>query len=412
MQKPKLNIQSGNFKILAGWLIDGTGEPALKNVLLEISNNYILSINGNKNPNIKNFIDLSNYTIMPGLIDSHVHLAISGIINPDTRKKQVELDFNGSREVISKHLIDHLSHGIVALRDGGDGKGYARRYKREYLNGLSHDQSEMILCVAGKAWHARGRYGKILGRYPLKRRGLANSILEDIDGLDHIKIINSGINSIRFYGKETLPQFSNAELKEAIKSAGDMGLKTMVHANGKEPVKMAIDSGCHSIEHGYFMGNENLKRMGEKGIFWVPTLYPIKALCEMSRSGSIEADISKRTLEHQIKQVEKAQRYGVNIAVGTDSGSPGVDHGHSFYKEAGLLMEAGLSVETAVRIASHNGAVLLGIGEKAGRLACGMPATFIIVRGGPDSFPKSLSIPEYVFIRGKLYRPNHVMRHT
>jgi imidazolonepropionase-like amidohydrolase len=84
-------------------------------------------------------------------------------------------------------------------------------------------------------------------------------------GVDHIKIVNSGLNSLSCFAKETKPQFDSAELKAAVRADRQCGLKTMVHANGKMPVKIAVDAGCDSIEHGFFMGVENLHRIADRG---------------------------------------------------------------------------------------------------------------------------------------------------
>ena len=99
----------------------------------------------------------------------------------------------------------------------------------------------------------------------------------DPEEKDHIKIVNSGLNSLKEFGKETLPQFGAEELSDVVKIAGKCGRRVMVHANGKKPVAAALAAGCNSIEHGFFMGVENLKIMAEKGIVWVPTACTMKA---------------------------------------------------------------------------------------------------------------------------------------
>ena len=121
--------------------------------------------------------------------------------------------------------------------------------------------------ITGKAWRNHGRYGKLIGRTPRENETLANAIENDHNPIDHVKIVNSGLNSLIKFGKETLPQFTLKEMKNALKSANHLGRKVMVHANGKLPVNIAIESGCQSIEHGFFMGKKNLKKC------------PIKTLC-------------------------------------------------------------------------------------------------------------------------------------
>jgi len=346
-----------------------------------------------------NKIDLSNHTILPGLTDSHVHLAISGTLDPVIRKKQVNDEYIDAKKRIEKHLVDFIKHGVTAVRDGGDHKGHVFYYKAKTHG---EDEEKIIVKTPKTAWHAAGRYGKLLGRTPDYGTDLSRAIFNSHEaGIDHIKIINSGINSLKTFGKETPPHFNIDELKRAVNVGNDLGLKTMVHANGYEPVQIALESGCHSIEHGFFMGDENLKRMAETGVVWVPTICTMKAYMEYLSDGILEYDVAKRNLYHQIEQVKKAIEYGVTIALGTDSGSPGVYHGLSVIDEMKLLMEAGLSREKAVQCGTLNAFKLSNNGDMGGKIITGMPATFLAAKGGPENLPESLHNVGEVWIRGK-----------
>ena len=386
--------------IQAGWLIDGTGGPALQDVLMEISNGIILSIKteGYRVRACEDVIDFSQCTILPGLVDSHVHLAMSGSLDPEIRKSQLNASFEEIRDMITGHLNEQLCHGVVALRDGGDRAGHTLRYKKECLEKC---KTPVFFGTAGRAWHAEGRYGGLIGRSPIKGMGLTRSILmEDLAAVDHIKIVNSGLNSLSRFGLETPPQFDTEELREAVMKAEEQGLKTMIHANGKRAVRSALEAGCHSIEHGFFMGDDNLALMAEKGVTWVPTLFTMKAYSLISSTGSTESRVALNNLRHQIDQVSRAESYGVNIAAGTDAGSPGVRHGNAISKEIGLLIAAGLSLEKGISCASLNGASLLGIADQAGRLTPGMPGTFVLAMGGPDRILDQLDPPLDVWING------------
>ena len=102
-------------------------------------------------------------------------------------------------------------------------------------------------------------------------RAVENALKLEVHEIDHIKIVNSGLNSFAEFGKETLPQFDVEELKKLMSAAKEHNLETMVHANGRRPFQTAVAAGCDSIEHGFFMGNDNLKTMADEAIFWVPT---------------------------------------------------------------------------------------------------------------------------------------------
>ncbi|MBW2610394.1 MAG: amidohydrolase family protein [Deltaproteobacteria bacterium] len=366
---------------------------------MEISKGLIVSIRrvGHGDLDGHNIVDLSDCTLIPGLVDSHVHLSMSGSDDQEMRRHQLNASFNDAQGLIANHLNEHIAQGVVALRDGGDHAGHTLRYRKEML---PNRKSPAILRTAGRAWHAHGRYGGIIGRSALRGQSLAQAILNSPDDVDHVKIVNSGINSLDIFGKETPPQFDLEQLRKAVQAGQDLGLKTMVHANGKLAVKTAIEAGCHSIEHGYFMGNENMVSMSEKRITWVPTLSPMDAYSRILRSGSPESETAKKNLDHQIYQTYRAAQYGVNIATGTDSGSPGVYHGHAIKEEIRLLISAGISTETAIQCATSNGARLLGLENEIGRLTPGMPATFIVIRTPPGGLIDALNYPGAVCVRG------------
>jgi imidazolonepropionase-like amidohydrolase len=186
----------------------------------------------------------------------------------------------------------------------------------------------------------------------------------------------------------------------AIQAARKRGLKAMVHANGGAPVREAVDAGATSIEHGFFMGASNLERMADLQVFWVPTAVTMKAYARELPPGTVEAEIARRTLEHQLEQISLARQLGVPVAVGTDSGSLGVHHGHAVSEEIGLLMEAGYGSEEAVCCATQDASRLLGLRSEMGQIKKGMEGTFIVVEGPPEALAMNLGRPEKVFIRG------------
>jgi imidazolonepropionase-like amidohydrolase len=394
-----------NYNVFAGWLIDGTGGQIRENVLINVKNGKIASIKEQKefDPKISEMDDLSHCTLLPGLIDSHVHVFMSGTSDREIRMHQLNAPFQDMKKVILKHLFQQLAHGVVAVRDGGDYSGHALRYKKEYL------QSENIpICLmsAGKAWRAPGRYGKLIGR-PLENGiSLGQALAGEVDGVDHIKIVNSGLNSLTTFGRETRPQFSLAQLKDAVRTAENLGLKIMVHANGEFPVKLAIEAGCHTIEHGFFMGRDNLSRMAEKGTFWVPTACTMAAYAKNLDHIEAPADRSvvERTLDHQLTQLMQARERGVKTVIGTDSGSLGVVHGKSMAMELTLFMEAGYSLAEAIECATSRGAELLGLPDR-GIIKQGNVASFVVCKGRPSLLPEGLSDLVTMYLDGTPVMP-------
>lgn len=386
--------------ILAGWLIDGSGGKIRDRMLLRIEDGRFAAIEEYRPDcglEASKLTDLSHCTVLPPLVDCHLHLFMSGTTDRSLRDRQLTAGDDELRPVIGRHLHDLFSHGVLAARDGGDHGGFALRYREEV--GLP---GELILRIAGRAWHRKGRYGGLVGRYPLEGERLDEAYLrEGDDGADLVKVMQSGLNSLKQFGRETAPQFSLEELSGLVRAAEGRGRRVMVHANGREPVRLAVEAGCHSIEHGYFMGRENLMRLAERGTFWVPTLMPMKAyLANIGAAGpGAEPKVVEKTLDDQLAQLAFAREQGVQVALGTDAGSLGVLHGEAVAEEMKLYRKAGYPLAEAVRCATANGARLLGL-DDFGLLTPGRSATFLVTRGGPAQLPRKLGYLEAIYLNG------------
>ncbi|MHC1741877.1 MAG: amidohydrolase family protein [Syntrophobacteraceae bacterium] len=391
--------------VLAGWLVDGTGGPIRQTALIQVLDGQIALIRRVRPEDLASFgkpvLDLSACTVLPGLVDSHVHLTMSGTGDETVRERQLSFAFDEARGVIREHLKEQLARGVVMVRDGGDAAAHALTFKDEELSRL---ELPVSFKASGKAWRAKGRYGRLIGRPPGEGKTLAQAITDKGRIADHVKIVNAGLNSLKEFGRETAPQFSGEELGAALQAARRLGLKTMVHANGRIPVRDAVDGGCTSIEHGFFMGRENIERMAELQVTWVPTAVTMKAYSEQLPRGSMEAEIAERIFEHQVEQMTVARRWGVPMAVGTDSGSLGVNHGLALIEELKIFMACGFSLEEAIGCSSLEGARLLGVKGEMGQLKKGMDATFVAVNGDPSMLPDALKEPVQVFVKGEPVR--------
>lgn len=391
-------------------MIDGSGGPVREKIIMKIVDGRISAITPyrveDRTP-AQEYVDFSHCTVLPPLVDSHVHLFMSGTTNTAVRERQLVASYDELRPIIRQHLHYLLSHGVLAVRDGGDRGGAALRYILE-----EEKADEMVIKVAGRAWRRKGRYGSLIGRGVKDNESLAQGYLQDVDEVDHLKLVNSGLNSLKVFGKETLPQFSQQEISDLVQAAAQDGRKVMAHANGQEAVRIAVEGGCQSIEHGFFMGDENLQRMAERGTFWVPTLFTMKAYGANIQFVRTDADrtVIEKNLDHQLEQLAKARELGVKVALGTDAGSLGVLHGESLVDEMKLFRKAGYSLTETVQCATSRGAELLGLKE-FGMLSEGSRATFLISRGSPAQLPRKLSYLEGIYVNGmpsKFYKKNPV----
>ena len=388
----------------AGWLIDGTGNPAVENRVILTKDGYIQQIvdASEQLPPHLVVVDFSDCTVFPALVDSHVHLVMSGSTDMSIRQNQLQSTYDERRQIIARHLHQHLTCGVLAVRDGGDHQGDTLRYK---WDGASDPPTPVTIASAGRAHHAPGRYGKLIGVPVQKGMRLAQSAFRIDQQRDHLKLVNSGLNSLTQFGVETPAQFEEDDLAEAVAVAREHGQPTMVHANGTRPVKLAVNAGCDSIEHGFFMGRENLCRMADTGVVWVPTAVTMKAYGDYlknqgHRSDPSFAEVSRRNLEHQLEQIRIAHELGVTIALGTDAGSPGVHHGEAVREELRLFIMAGLSIEEALRCASRNGANLMKLADR-GTLAPGMRADFMALAGPPAQVSEALGHISHRIVQGR-----------
>lgn len=399
-------MNSQTSYIRAGWLIDGTGNTIQKDVLLTVKHGRITAICSSlrdDQPDSSLIVDFSHCTLIPPLVDCHVHLALSPVQDQQMRKKQLNTPFGQRKAGIKKHLSLLLRHGVVAVRDGGDQHGHACLYKSQVAEGKKPPHFPQ-LKVTSSGLYAKGCYGAALGKAVPERSFLSEAASQTVPPMDHVKLFNSGVNSLSQFGKESASQFTLEEITALTSSLEEKKLPLMVHANGTQPVANAVEGGCRSIEHGFFMGEENLQRMADLQTFWVPTACTMKTLQHLQVGDS---NVTMQTLDSQLEQLAKARQYGVPVAIGTDAGSVGIEFGVSVTEEIQLLEEAGYSLAEAIECATTKGADLLNI-ELSSPLIKTKPASFLAVKGSPRQLLSRLSSITAIQLPGKpLFFPEH-----
>ncbi len=391
-------MRNNPIYIHAGCLIDGSGAAVQRKMRIGLHNGIIQSIRKITEPlppsakKEASVLDLSDCTLLPGLIDCHVHLALpataqlrpAGVRSPEDRSR------------ILMHLKQYLATGVMAVRDGGDAAGGVLRSKAH----PAVKSLPIVVRAAGTAWHRPGRYGHLIGHCLPSKKSLVEAVLQERADVDHIKIVNSGLNSLTVFGQETAPQFGSDDMIAAVRAARRRGFKTMVHANGKAAVKIALDAGCDSIEHGFFMGTDNLHRMADSRTTWVPTAYTMQALKQRMKRRREAVDVVQKNFDHQLEQIRIARQLGVRIALGTDAGSAGVMHGQALVEEMSVYRDAGYPIEQVIACATSHAAPLLGLLQQ-GRLRPNMQANLIAVKGKPAQLPQSLEKIEQIIYKGK-----------
>jgi imidazolonepropionase-like amidohydrolase len=311
---------------------------------------------------------LGNLFLTPGLLDAHVHL---------------DLD-PGSRPDMMERVRLAAAYGLAGIRDGGDRCGRVLKYRPMI-------QDFLFLASPGVAMFAPGRYGAFLGRPVDGVEAMRQTVLEMARlGADHVKVLASGPVSLKEFGVVGPPQFTSDELAALSRLAHSRGLPLMVHANGPEAVSLAIKAEADSVEHGYFMGMENLTKLADDHSAWIPTIQPLASL--LSRETSPQRrDILARTIDAQLEQLAAARAKGVRTVLGTDAGAPGLIIGPGLYQEMHWWRQAGYTTEEILWAATAGPAALMGRSRDLGRL---VPGALAFVAGFHLASPISSGRPE------------------
>lgn len=283
-------------------------------------------------------------------IDCHVHLALNG---DDTGKyiKILKKRDEESRILVKNILKLYKSRGITKLRDGGDSFGLG-----SFIREVSMDE-EFIYRTPIKAIYKSGHYGKFLGESVTGNKDFKKKFTDILkDKPDFAKIIYTGILSIDEYGNVGDIGFTDDEIKYIIDFCHNAGLKVMLHANSAKAVLTAVKYGVDTVEHGYYIDDEVIHAMKENSVIWIPTLAPFGNMINQSNKDYIvqRSNIIK-IFNRQLKNIKKANKLGVKIAIGSDAGSKTVQHGRGFFDELIYLYNSGITKDDLKKIIYVNG---------------------------------------------------------
>ena len=353
-------------------------------------------------------LDLGDVTLMPGLIDAHVHL----FLHPGAEDLQTVEESVPQRTIIATLAArDDLMAGFTAERDmGTEGAGSADTAVRNAINaGL----------IPGPRLRISGNAADILGghedanrfnpaQHVLSNATYANSaeqlvevIREQVkEGADFTKIYETGPDT-RCGDRLCTPyQYSEAELAAAVKETARTGRVVGVHATGEPGTLYAAQAGVASIDHAYQLGDETMRLMKEKGIFAVPTF----AISEYFEEHAATPAMAQR--EHALQQLhanefKKQFAAGVPMAVGSDVGP--FPHGTQA-REYVLMVQYGMKPVEVLQAGLLNGAKLLGWSDQIGVLKAGYFADIVAVPGNPLEDISVLTHVAFVMKAGTIYR--------
>ena len=394
------------MKVLrGGTLLDGTGAGPVAGATIVVRDQRIEAVATRSNgdwPSDAEIIDVSGKTVLPGLIDCHDHMAMHGY---DLARRWGIDEPQSTRALrTAKVLHDTLAAGYTAIRDAA---GLDTGFKRAIDEGLiAGPRLVLSLCIVSPIGGIGDRvspsgFSCCVPNDPLLPDSVVNS-LADVRpvvrgivraGADVIKCATTGGASSRPGHGPLDGAFNLDEMQALTDEAHALDRRVMCHALGGRGLRIAIEAGVDSIEHGCYLNEEPelLDKMAERGIFFVPTF----AVYEYHRKSAL-AHVRERAhhlREHHVESLRRAFAAGVKIAAGTDAGG----HGHpSNAMEIECLVKAGLTPLQALRAATGWAAECLGLERDIGTVEKGKLADLIVVAGDPLADVKMLQNPERI----------------
>jgi imidazolonepropionase-like amidohydrolase len=358
-------------------------------------------------PSGAEIIDLGNTTLLPGLIDAHVHL----FLHPGAEDLQTVQESVPQRTIMATLAArDDLMAGFTAERDmGTEGAGSADTAVRDAIN--EGQIPGPRLRISGNAINILGGHEDAIGYNPeqhvLPNATYANNVAELVtvireqikEGADFIKIYETGADSLAGGRLSTPFQYTEDELAAAVREAARTGNRVAVHATGEPGTLYAARAGVESVDHAYQLSGETMRIMAEKKIFAVPTFTISEYFADHAATPEA-AKYERQLLDLHVSEFKKQLAAGVPIAMGSDVGP--FPHGTQA-REFVLMVKFGMSPLAAIRAGTVNGAKLLGWQDKIGVLKPGYAADVVAVPGNPLDDITALQKVSFVMKNGVIY---------
>ncbi|MCH2490474.1 MAG: amidohydrolase family protein [Flavobacteriales bacterium] len=409
-------MQAQQTYLHCGKIVDTKNGRVIENKTLIVSEDKIVAIeDGFVSPSSEEatVIDLKNKTVLPGLIDMHVHLENETSANNYLKPfilNEADVAFNAT-----DYAYRTLLAGFTTVRDLG-GSGVNVSLRNAINNGTVtgpriYTAEKSLATTGGHADPTNGRKRELMGD-PGPAEGVVNSV-EDArkavrqrykNGADWIKITaTGGVLSVAKSGKN--PQFLEEEIAAIVQTAKDYGMYVAAHAHGDEGMQRAIRAGVKTIEHGTLMSKETMQLMKQYDAYLVPTITAGKYVSEKAKVPNYyPAIIVPKALEIGPKiQNTFGQAYdtGVKIAFGTDAGV--FPHGENG-KEFGYMVEAGMPAMKALQSATITNAELLQAEDELGQLEVGFLADIVAVNEDPTENINTMENVIFVMKNGVIYK--------
>jgi imidazolonepropionase-like amidohydrolase len=374
-------------------LVDGTGAPPRESVTVTVRDGRVASVEDASGDPPDGAIDLDGRTLLPGLVDVHVHLLSDtsrapGFGPPDALHGELPRPREVGHYVLAKTAQALLEAGITTVRDVGSMDDEALALREAVDLGVL--AGPRILTCA-RIVSATSPGGRIFGTMYREADGaddVRKAVREQIRrGADFVKVMATGARSVVREDPEPA-QLTREEFHALVDEAHRLGFRVAAHAEGLEGCRVAVEAGVDTVEHGLALHREPalLDRMARDGVVLVPTLTTFHDLAERftEHFPAKLVDQAKRQLEEAYLTLAAAREAGVTLAMGFDSGPPGANA-----TELVRMVEGGLPAAEGLVAATANGAAALGLDE-VGVLRPGAVADLLVVDGDPVAEPRLL----------------------
>jgi imidazolonepropionase-like amidohydrolase len=402
--------------IHAGRLIDGESKTERTQVSILIHDDRITDVlPGFVAPAGADVIDLSNATVLPGLIDCHDHITSSFDGGNPVAEAVTRTHFDDAFASVD-NAEKTLMAGFTTIRDVGADPDVVIALKKAIAKG---EVPGPRMFVAGPPLGPTGGHNDPSNGFDpeLSHEGWTNWIVDSPEasrhavrklhqmGADLIKIMPSGgVLSIADDPNQQL--MADDEIKAVIDTAHALGMKVAAHAHGKQAIDHTVALGVDSIEHGSFADAESDALMKKHGTYLVPTMLVAATVVGIAKNHPEQLNPSSAAKALSVgprirDNLARAYKNGVKIAFGTDQGL--APHGTNA-KEFALMVDAGVSPIDAIMAATHNAADLIGDTKDIGSVQAGRYADIVAVSGDPLNDVTELERVQFVMKGGKIYK--------
>lgn len=346
-------------------------------------------------------IDGTGCTVLPGLVDCHVHLTNDGAADFLGQVRGDSVQRATIRAARSATAL--LDHGITTVRDCGAANSTSIEVAKAIEDGLLPGPR---VVPAGRVITMTGGHGYFFGREADGVDGVRAATRAEIKaGAAFIKAMaTGGVLTPGVTPHQTA--LLQEELEVIVREAHNAGRRVASHAIGNAGIKNALRAGVDSIEHGFYLDDEALTLATESGTYLVPTLVAVEGIVENGEEGGIPSwvvDKARSESGHHLESFVAAIKSGMKIAAGTDAGTPFNPHGQLAH-ELELMVGAGLTPAQALLTATRNAAENLALLHRLGTLEVGKDGDVILVRGNPIDDITAIKDVRFVARRGMIWR--------